>query len=164
MVLRRLHNEDWGFETNCFVCEPRNNEGLRMPFFADDEVGLVLANFTLSTSFSGAPMMVHGGVCLAILDEAQAWAAIALVGRVAVTAETTSRFSRPVLIDRPHVVEARIVDVGATELWASAVIRNERGKDCVASEARFVILSEAQAVRMTGTEIVSAELQRFLPN
>jgi acyl-coenzyme A thioesterase PaaI-like protein len=30
MAVIRIHNEDWGFETNCFVCEPRNDRGLRI--------------------------------------------------------------------------------------------------------------------------------------
>jgi hypothetical protein len=64
----RLHNEDWGFETNCFVCEPRNDQGLRIPFFHDTELDVVFADFELSNVFSGAPTLVHGGVTLAVLD------------------------------------------------------------------------------------------------
>lgn len=36
MTLRRLHNEDWGFDSNCFVGEPRNDGGLRIPFDHDE--------------------------------------------------------------------------------------------------------------------------------
>lgn len=35
VTLRRLHNEDWGFDSNCFVCEPRNDGGLQIPFHHD---------------------------------------------------------------------------------------------------------------------------------
>jgi hypothetical protein len=41
----RLHNDDWGFDTNCFVCEPSNPAGLQIPFFHDTDRGLVLAEF-----------------------------------------------------------------------------------------------------------------------
>ena len=43
MVTRPLENARWGFESNCFVCEPRNAAGLRIPFEHDDEAGVVLA-------------------------------------------------------------------------------------------------------------------------
>ena len=64
MTLIRLHNDDWGFETNCFVCEPKNDRGLQIPFFHDTERRLVIADFDFSDSFSGAPTLVHGGVTL----------------------------------------------------------------------------------------------------
>ena len=78
MTLHRLHNEAWGFETNCFVCEPKNQAGLQIPFFHDDERSVVTAEFELSDAYSGAPSLVHGGVTLAVLDEAMAWACIAV--------------------------------------------------------------------------------------
>lgn len=92
MGLTRLHNEDWGFEPNCFVCEAKNARGLQVPFSVDDERGVVVAEVNLPNDFSGAPTVVHGGVTLAVLDEAQAWACIALAGKWAVTVETTTRF------------------------------------------------------------------------
>lgn len=72
MTTIRLHNEDWGFETNCFVCEPKNEHGLGISFFHDTDRNLVTAEFELSHTFSGAPTLVHGGITLAVLDEAMA--------------------------------------------------------------------------------------------
>ena len=74
MALVRLRNDAWQFRSNCFVCEPSNTAGLAIPFFHDDEAGTVVADFTLDERFSGAPHYVHGGVALAVLDEAMAWA------------------------------------------------------------------------------------------
>ena len=37
MALQPLTNAGWGFETNCFVCEPSNLLGLRIPYFLDEE-------------------------------------------------------------------------------------------------------------------------------
>ena len=73
MGVQRLHNADWGFESNCFVCEPRNSVGLRIPFDHDRDIGCVTAEFTLDDRFSGAPKFVHGGIVLAILDQAVAY-------------------------------------------------------------------------------------------
>ena len=104
MALKPLTNAGWGFETNCFVCEPSNPLGLRVQYFHDEEAEVVSAEFTLGVEHSGAPHYVHGGVLLAILDEAMAWAAIAIGGRFAVVQSTATTFDRPVRIDEPHRV------------------------------------------------------------
>jgi len=43
MSRTRLHNDDWGMETNCFVCEPKNGTGLQLPFFHNHDVDAVEA-------------------------------------------------------------------------------------------------------------------------
>ena len=60
MAARRLTNEQWGFSSNCFVCEPTNGAGLRIPFFHDTERDVVTAEFDLTDAFSGTPSYVHG--------------------------------------------------------------------------------------------------------
>ncbi len=153
MTRQRLTNENWGFDSNCFVCEPRNSAGLRIPFFHDDEARSVQAEFTLDDSFSGAPSYVHGGVTLAILDEAQAWATIAVCGKFAVTTETTTKFHRPVRVGRTFVVEASIADQSDSEIRTRAQVRNESGKVCAESTAVFAVLAEATAVDAIGADV-----------
>jgi hypothetical protein len=67
MELEPLNNARWGFASNCFVCEDANDEGLRVRFFCDRDRGAVVADFTLSDAFSGAPRYLHGGVVAAVL-------------------------------------------------------------------------------------------------
>ncbi len=137
--MEHLSNERWGIETNCFVCEPRNEAGLRIPFFHDEVTGPVTARFTLDNRFSGAPAYVHGGVLLAVLDEAMAWAAIAVAHRWAVTGETTTRFEHPVRIGHEYTVTARIADALAesSTLAATAVITDaQRPRVCGRSRRR----------------------------
>lgn len=146
MTLRRLDNRTWGFESRCFVCDPANRSGLRLAFFADDEAGTVIADLTLDDRFSGTPRYVHGGVTLAVLDEAMAWAAIALAGRFAVTRSTSARFRRPVRIGRPYRVEARLAGRnGDGSLALSATVADPAGRPCVEATAEFVPLSAARA-------------------
>jgi uncharacterized protein (TIGR00369 family) len=155
--LPRLHNENWGFDSNCFVCEPRNAGGLQIPFHHDPRRGVVVAAFRLGGRFSGAPSYVHGGVTLAVLDEAMAWAAIAIGGKFAVTVETTTRFLRPVLVGEAYTVEARLTSQGAEQITATAQVTSGDGtgggdKVCAEAEATFSVLGEAQAVRATGAD------------
>ena len=150
MTLHRLHNEDWGFETNCFVCEPNNHAGLQIPFFHDDERSVVTAEFELSDAYSGAPTLVHGGVTLAVLDEAMAWACIAVGKQWAVTTETSTRFHRSVRVGSLYRVEAAVVDHVDGVMRTTATIVDRRGELRVETTASFATVGEAQATRLIG--------------
>lgn len=154
---RRLHNADWGFESSCFVCEPRNDGGLQIPFHHDRVREVVFATFNLGDRFSGAPSYVHGGITLAVLDEAMAWAAIAIGGRFAVTVDTTTRFSRPVLVGKDYSVEARLTSQTDDEIGAAAQVSSAAGKVCATATATFAVMGEAQAMRATGAEASSLD-------
>ncbi len=160
MTIVRLHNEDWGFETNCFVCEPRNRQGLRIPFFHDTDRSLVTADFVLDDAFSGAPTLVHGGVVLAILDEAMAWACIAVGRRWAVTTETSARFDRPVRVGRRYLAEAEVIEHVDTTMRTVGRIGDERGVR-VEATATFTTLGEAEASRLAGAPL-GEEHRRYL--
>lgn len=150
MTKIRLHNDDLSYETNCFVCEPNNAAGLQIPFFHDIERNVITAEFSLSDSFSGAPTMLHGGVALAVLDEAMAWACIAVGRQWAVTSETSTKFHRAIYVDKPHVVEAEIVTQTDTQLVTSGRIINIKGVIRAEATATFTALGEAQMKRAAG--------------
>ncbi|MGA9276429.1 PaaI family thioesterase [Ilumatobacter sp.] len=139
-----LSNDDLGYDTNCFVCERTNEAGLRIPFFHDTERNVVTAEFALTNSYSGAPTLVHGGVSLAVLDEAMAWACIAIGRQWAVTSETSTKFHRAVYVDKPHIVEAEIVEQTDADIVTIGRILNLKGVVRAESRATFTALGEAQ--------------------
>lgn len=152
--MRRLTNDDWDYESNCFVCEPRNAVGLQIPFFHDETNNAVCATFELGDAYSGAPSYVHGGLVLAVLDEAMAWAAIAVGGCWAMTGEITTRFENPILVGAGYEVTARLSalpDRDASTLSTSAEIHDGEGQVCAVASATFVILGEAQVAAAAGT-------------
>jgi uncharacterized protein (TIGR00369 family) len=153
--MRPLTNDEWGIESSCFVCEPRNTAGLRISFHHDVEAHRVVAKFSLDERFSGAPQYVHGGVLLAVLDEAMAWATIAIEGRLAVTTETTSRFDRPVMVGRDHRVHAWIDGTEGRIVRTGAEIVDARDRRCVTATAIFTGLDEEQLVDAAGAEITA---------
>src|SRR5258708_4424781 len=59
----------WDFETRCFVCEPRNEQGLGVSFYHDDEAHRIVAEFTPQAYHPGAPQVMHGGISMSLLDE-----------------------------------------------------------------------------------------------
>lgn len=154
----RLDNDRWGFGSCCFVCETRNDAGLGIPFDHDDEANVVRATFTLDERFSGAPSYLHGGISLAVLDEAMAWAAIAVAGKFAVTATSTARFLHPVRVGREYTAVGQIESVSNEKLEASAAILDSKGRPCAEATGLFVVLSVAQAVDAIGTELGETEV------
>jgi uncharacterized protein (TIGR00369 family) len=159
MALRPLTNAAWGFESSCYVCEPANPMGLGIPFFHDDAAGTVTAEFRFGAEFSGAPHYVHGGVLLALLDEAMAWAAIAVAGRFAVVQSTATTFDRPVRIDEPHRLEATIQEHTDTAVTARAFIADAADRRCAEGRARLVVLSAAAAGSAIGVPVDRAHLR-----
>ena len=151
--MERLDNSRWGLDSNCFVCEEKNPGGLGVTFFADHEQQVVTAAFTLDDRFSGAPTYVHGGVVLALLDEAMAWATIALAGCFAVTKETTTRFKAPVMVGQRYEVRAWIVGDEQSEMDCRAEVVDGNGQTCTAATAVFVALGPAQAMEAAGAEV-----------
>lgn len=134
---------------------------MRVGFFHDDEADEVVADFELGDQFSGAPTYVHGGVVLALLDEAMAWAAIALAGQWALTKESAARFDRPVRVGRAYRLVARVDEASSESIAARAEIRDYKDRVCAAAEATFTPLGEAQAADALGVE-VSDENRGFI--
>jgi acyl-coenzyme A thioesterase PaaI-like protein len=129
-------------------------------FRSDEDLGLVTAEFTLGAEFSGAPQYVHGGVVLAVVDDAMAWAAIAIAGRFAVVRETTTTFEHGVRLGQPHRVEARVESQTRRVVQTSARVVNGEGQRCARSKARLVFLTESGARSAIGQ--VGDEDSRYL--
>jgi len=160
--LRPLTNDGWGFDSSCFVCERRNAAGLQIPFHHDVAAQRVVAEYSLDERFSGAPHYVHGGVLLAILDEAMAWAAIALAGRFAVVQSTATTFDRPVRVDELHRVKASVHDRTDTAVTARASVADTAGRRCAEARARLVVLSTAVAGAAIGP-VTGADIRYLRP-
>ena len=135
-----LSNDRWGYESSCFVCEQSNQAGLQIPFYLNDAQDQVSADFTLGAEHSGAPSLLHGGVSLAVLDEAQAWAVIAIAHRWGLTRATQANFDGAVFVDHPNTVKAWIVDVGLKQVKTEAVIVDQGGLEVVRSQTSFTIV------------------------
>ena len=153
MTARRLTNDDWGLDSSCFVCEATNAAGLQLKLWADDDLGQVWADVNLGVEFSGAPTLVHGGISLAILDEVQAWAVIALAGSWAVTVETAATFPRPIRLDTDYRAIGEVESRDGNRVTTSGRIETPKGLLCVSSTATFQVLAEAEAVRFSGAEV-----------
>ncbi len=153
-MMERLSNERWGFSSNCFVCEPTNAVGLRQRFFHDTAAGIVVADIEMGSAHSGAPSYIHGGVQLALLDEAMAWAAIAVAERFAVTGPSRRRSTIRSRSTGPTGSRRRST-IDDSTLSASTRIVDDHGRLRTSAQATLVVLSAAQAVE-AGAELGSS--------
>lgn len=151
-----LDNAQWDFGTNCFVCEPKNERGLGIPFSLDSDTGRVVTDFTPRLHHSSAPTFAHGGFSMALLDEGMAWAVIAIAHRFGVTKSTEVQFTRPVKVDQPHTLTAWVESHKGHDLVAAGEILDARGKVCVSARAKFYALTKEEADAALGTQSAQA--------
>lgn len=126
----------------CFGCGESNPIGLKLVFYRDGDA--VEARFTPRPEHEGYAGLVHGGIISALLDEAMSWSVIAR-GKLAVTAQMSLRFRRPVAVGMPLRVRG----------W----VEHDRGR---ITEARGELLGLDGAVlaQASGTFVLADEEQR----
>lgn len=127
MAETRLTHDPSDLASNCFVCEPGNGQGLQLEIFHDDEREVVTAELRLGEAFSGTPRVVHGGVTLAVLDELQSWAVVALAGKDADAVRTRVEFREPVDVGATYTAEAEVVSVSDEVVETVGRILDESG-------------------------------------
>jgi acyl-coenzyme A thioesterase PaaI-like protein len=119
----------------CWGCG-ENPIGLHLPRPAEQGRDAYDAPITFDARHQGGPGIVHGGVVSAALDEAvgllATWYAFPTV-----TARIFVRYRRPVPIDTPLRLEARVVGASGRRIRASAALRDG---DEVLAEARAAML------------------------
>ena len=94
----------------CMVCGVENECGLHARFLELDS-GELMGVFDPREEHQGYPGRMHGGILTAIVDEAIGRAiAVGDPGAWGVTVELSMRFRRPVPLDRPIRVLARITE------------------------------------------------------
>jgi len=92
--------------SRCVVCGAWNTRGLRLDFGVMSD-GSVQADFDCADLLEGYPHTLHGGIIASLLDGAMTNCLFAH-GLVAVTAELTIRFLRPVVTNQAATVRARL--------------------------------------------------------
>lgn len=108
---------------------------MHLHFEPDDEG--VVCRATLDAKFQGWRGIVHGGIAMALIDEAMAHAA-GFAGHRGVTASVNVRFRKPVPVDQPIVVRGRVTWTRRNVLGVEARVLDESGTLLVQGEGSFV--------------------------
>ena len=95
----------------CIMCGADNPQGIRL-VFATHPDGHVETEFPCDRHYQGYTGYLHGGVIAALLDSAMTNCLFAH-GRVAMTGELKVRFIKPVVINHPVRVSARLAELHA---------------------------------------------------
>jgi acyl-coenzyme A thioesterase PaaI-like protein len=120
--------------------------GTANPTSADIEVEFedvdVVARFSLGRAFEGAPARAHGGIVAAVFDDVTGY----IIGRLrepAFTGELTVRYERPVPIETPLEMRARLVDRERRKLFITAECR-DRDTVVATCKATYITVDPAR--------------------
>ncbi len=125
----------------CFVCGPDNAAGLQLKFERTGE-GAVAARTSLRQEFQGWRGIAHGGIAMALLDEAMAHAAGA-AGYRGLTGSITARFRKPVPLGVPLSIEGRLKWRRRNVLGLQARLSTQDGTLLIEGEGSFVAYEHA---------------------
>ena len=121
----------------CFACGPENPIGLHLHFEPDAHGDGVRSRATLQPQFQGWQSIAHGGIAIALLDEAMAHAA-GHAGHRGMTASMNVRFRKPVPIGEPIEILGRVAWTRRNVLGLEARVLDVRGTVLVQAEGHFV--------------------------
>ncbi|MEO6912665.1 MAG: PaaI family thioesterase [Candidatus Baltobacteraceae bacterium] len=131
---------------NCFACGADNPIGMHLKFERTGE-GSVRSRVELGSQFQGWQGIAHGGIAMALLDEAMAHAAAA-AGHRGVTASMQLRFRRPVPLGHAVLVEGRVNWIRRNVLGLSARVSDPAdGSLLLEAEGSFVSKGPINALR-----------------
>lgn len=128
---------------NCFVCGRENPLGLKLAFYTA-KPGTVEAQINLPKDFEGFPDIVHGGILSAILDEVTGRAQMSLKDRFMVTAQLTTKFRMPVLVDQNYTVLGVAGEIKGRVSKSIGQILDMDGRIMAEADAVFVDLTQEQ--------------------
>lgn len=122
---------------NCFACGPANPIGMHVHFDRADDGQGVIARLTLAPEYQGWRGIAHGGIVMALLDEAMAHAA-GFAGHRGLTANVSVRFRKPVPLERPIEVRGKVTWRRRNVLGVEASVLDTSGNVLARADGSFV--------------------------
>lgn len=96
-------------DKGCFVCGENNTHGLHATFTVDKENHSASCHYTIPQQFQGWKNIAHGGILATLLDEVSIYACRSITNNV-VTAELCVRYRKPVMVNTPLTIHAKIIE------------------------------------------------------
>jgi acyl-coenzyme A thioesterase PaaI-like protein len=117
----------------CWVCGPGNASGLQVSFAPHGDNGS-RAEYVAREEHGGWPGVLHGGLLLALMDEALGWS-LYFHGSGGLTARFDARFRQPVPIGSSLVVRAWTMERRGRLVKARAEVRMNTDEGRLVAEA-----------------------------
>jgi uncharacterized protein (TIGR00369 family) len=124
-------------KNQCFACGPDNAAGMHLKFTYDRKRKVFVCRFRLDDRYTGPPGHCHGGIIATILDEAMG-KVNKLRQVIAVTAQMTVEYLRPVPLNKPLRVESREVSSLRRKHVNMGEILNQKGEVLARGQALFI--------------------------
>lgn len=146
----------------CFACDPRNNLGLRMKFYADDEKGEVLTRLRLEEHLSGFPGILHGGIQCALVDEVAFWAMFDKLKKIGLTMKVEMDFLKKV--DNPGNLEVRgkVEEIKNRIVKVNVRILNGDKEVATRSQVTYFIPKRDVLYKIMGKDRFTEKFQKFV--
>jgi len=127
-------------ESISFAAGPKNQQGLGMKIFRNDE--LVQSSVSVPVYMARQGNLVHEGILSTMIDEVMAWAVLVFLRLNVFTKSITMNYHKPVEVMDMLRVEARLKErTGEREAVVAGEIYNSRGELCVSSTGVFSLLT-----------------------
>jgi len=121
----------------CFVCGINNEFGLKSSFYEIENEELV-SIFNPSNFHQGYPGRLHGGIASTVLDETIGRAILIKDENIwGVTLELSLKFRKPIPLDKPVKVVARLTEVGSRTFEGTGEIVLENGEIAVSAHGKY---------------------------
>ncbi|MGH7890286.1 MAG: PaaI family thioesterase [Thermodesulfobacteriota bacterium] len=146
----------------CFACDPRNNLGLKMKFFADDEKEEVFVRIKPEEHFSGFPGILHGGVQCALVDEVAFWAMFDRLKKIGVTVKVEMDFLNVVKTTGPLEIRGKIDGIQGRRVVVSVSILNDQNEVCTRSRVVYFIPRRQALLKIMGEERFTEKFLKYL--
>lgn len=120
---------------NCFVCGQQNQAGLQARFFWDG--ARASCDIAADEAYAGYKKILHGGIVATLLDEVMIKSLLA-EGVLAVTAELTVRFKKPVYSGDELHLEGWKTSEKQAVYFTEGRVTNQDGETVAEATGRYV--------------------------
>ncbi|MCT4614291.1 MAG: PaaI family thioesterase [Marinifilaceae bacterium] len=145
--MRKIHNPyNNGESGNCFGCSQKNEHGLQMEFYEDEE--FIISNWTPKKHITGFKDVIHGGIQACILDEIASWVVFIKCKTGGVTSSLQTNYLSPVYASKGDLhIKAKLIEIEGRNAKIWAAIYDANGKECTNAEVNYSIFPEKVASR-----------------
>ena len=123
----------------CFVCGKKNENGLRLEFFYNNNK--IFARVVFDKRFQGWKDVVHGGLVSTVLDEAMA-KITGYLGYYCVTAEINIKFKNPVSVGKEYVVEGEIIERRGKIFFTKSCLKDISGNVFALANGKMFLIKD----------------------
>jgi len=127
---------------NCFFCGIKNEQGLRLTFYLDEDQ--IVVPVTIPKHLVGWGDVVHGGIVAGLLDEAASWCVAKILENLHfATIQLAVKYKKPLRAGVPMTVRAKIVNQRFNIVDCEAWIAEQEGKRvCSTADVRIALIDE----------------------